>query len=274
MTGELLGARRVRELLDRHGVHPSKALGQNFVIDPNTIRKVIDVAGMPSDAHVLEIGPGAGSLTLALAAHATRVTAVELDRFLLPVLEEVLAQSANVEVIQGDALALDLAAVEATDCVANLPYNVAVPIVMKILGEAPTIRRMTVMTQREVGERLAAGPGSKTYGAPSVMAAFDATVEVAARVSRRAFWPVPNVDSVLVRLVRRDPPGVARANFERVVRAAFSQRRKTLRKSLEPVYGDAAEEVLARAGIDAGARPEQVGLDGFVELVRVAPLTD
>ena len=274
MTGELLGARRLRELLDRHGVRPSKALGQNFVIDPNTIRKVIDVAGMPNDAHVLEIGPGAGSLTLALSAHAARVTAVELDRFLLPVLEEVLAERANVEVVQGDALALDLAGMEATDCVANLPYNVAVPIVMKILGEAPTIRRMTVMTQREVGERLAAGPGSKTYGAPSVMAAFDATVDVAARISRRVFWPVPNVDSVLVRLARRDPPGVARAGFERVVRTAFSQRRKTLRKSLEPVYGEAAAEVLARAGIDAGARPEEVGLEGFVEIVRTAPLTD
>lgn len=274
MTTELLGARRLRELLDRHGVRPSKALGQNFVIDPNTIRKVIEVAGTPNDAHVLEIGPGAGSLTLALASRASRVTAVELDRYLLPVLDEVLTGRENVEVLHGDALELDLGAIEATDCVANLPYNIAVPLVMKLLGEAPSIRRLTVMTQREVGERLAAGPGSKVYGAPSVMAAFDARVEIAARVSRRAFWPVPNVDSVLVRLVRREAPAVARATFERVVRTAFAQRRKTLRKSLEPVFGDAAAEVLALAQIDGGARPEEVGLEGFVELVRVSPPAD
>lgn len=270
MSSELLGARRVRELLSRHGVRPSKALGQNFVIDPNTIRKVIDVAELPSGARVLEIGPGVGSLTLALAASAGQVVAVELDRHLLPILDEVLAAIPNVEVVHGDALEIGLGEIEATDVVANLPYNVAVPLVMRLLSEAPGVQRMTVMTQREVGERLAAGPGSKIYGSPSVMAAFDAQVDVVARVSRRAFWPVPNVDSVLVRLVRREAPAVDRATFKELVRAGFSQRRKTLRSSLAPVLGERVEEVLAAAGVEQGKRAEQIALEGFVRLAQAA----
>ena len=270
MSSDLLGARRVRELLSRHGVRPSKALGQNFVIDPNTIRKVIDVAELPSGARVLEIGPGVGSLTLALAASAQQVVAVELDRHLLPVLDEVLAAIANVEVVHGDALEIGLGEIEATDVVANLPYNVAVPLVMRLLSEAPGVQRMTVMTQKEVGERLAAGPGSKIYGSPSVMAAFDARVDVVARVSRRAFWPVPNVDSVLVRLVRREAPDVDRATFRALVRAGFSQRRKTLRSSLAPVLGERVEEVLTTAGVEQGKRAEQIALEGFVRLAQAA----
>jgi len=270
VSSELLGARRLREVLARHGVRPSKALGQNFVIDPNTIRKVVEVADPPSEAHVLEIGPGAGSLTLALAERSQRVTAVELDRHLMPVLREVLEEARNVELIHGDALDLDLGSYGATEVVANLPYNVAVPLVMRLLSDAPSIRSMTVMTQREVGERLAAGPGSKVYGSPSVMAAFDSHVDVVARISRRAFWPVPNVDSVLVRLVRRRPPEVDREAFGILVRAAFSQRRKTLRKSLAPVLGESVEAVLAAARIDPGKRPEQVSFEGFVQVARAA----
>jgi 16S rRNA (adenine1518-N6/adenine1519-N6)-dimethyltransferase len=268
VTTELLGARRLREVLARHGVRPSRALGQNFVVDPNTIRKVMDVADVPDGAHVLEIGPGAGSLTLALAAHAARVTAVELDRFLVPVLGEVLRGVTNVEVINADALQLDLASLGATDVVANLPYNVAVPLVMRLLSDAPSVGRITVMTQKEVGERLAAAPGSKVYGVPSLMAAFDARVEVAAAVSRRAFWPVPKVDSVLVRLTRRQAPDVDRALVATVVRAAFSQRRKTLRRSLETLLGERAAETLAEAGVDPAARAEQISLEGFVQVAK------
>ena len=274
MTSELLGARRLREILTRHGVRPSKALGQNFVIDPNTIRKVVEVAAPPSGSKILEIGPGAGSLTLALAERADQVTAVELDRHLLPVLEEVLATTTNVDLIHADALEVDLGAIGATDVVANLPYNVAVPLVLRLLGEAPTVQRMTVMTQREVGERLAARPGSKVYGSPSVVAALDAEVTVAARVSRRAFWPVPNVDSVLVRFLRRPAPDVDRALFGALVRAGFSQRRKTLRSSLASILTGRVEEVLATAGVDPGQRAEQVSVEGFVEITRAATVAN
>ena len=274
MSAELLGARRLREVLDRHGVHPSRALGQNFVIDPNTIRKVVEAADVGSGAHVLEIGPGAGSLTLALAQRADRVTAVEVDRYLLPVLAEVLGGVPNVEIVHADALRFDLAGTDATDCVANLPYNVAVPVIMRLLAEAGRVVRLTVMTQKEVGERLAASPGSRTYGAPTVLAAYDAQVSVVGSISRRAFWPVPNVDSVLLRLVRRDPPDVDRNAFAAVVRTAFGQRRKTLRRALEPLLGEGAAGALTAAGIDPGDRAERVPLEGFVRLAKVARLQD
>lgn len=269
MSPDLLGARRLRALLDARGIRPSKALGQNFVIDPNTIRKVVEAASLDGSDDVLEIGAGAGSLTLGLAASARRVIAVEVDPRLADTAREVTAAAGNVEVVEGDALTIDLAGLPARRLVANLPYNVAASVVLRVLEEAPQIESLVVMTQREVGERLAASPGSKVYGQTSVLAAYWATVRVVAQVSRRAFYPVPNVDSVLVALDRREPPGeVDRDILFDIVKAAFGQRRKTLRNSLAPVAGspEAAAAAVRAAGLPDMARPEQVDLQGFVQL--------
>jgi 16S rRNA (adenine1518-N6/adenine1519-N6)-dimethyltransferase len=260
LSRDLLGARAIREALDRHGVVPSKALGQNFVIDPNTIRKVLEVAKPDPDDVALEVGPGAGSLTLALAGAASEVIAIEKDARLLPVLEETLAETGNVRVVPGDVLETDIADLGATIAVANLPYNIAATTVIDILVRAPAVKSLTVMTQKEVGERLAAPPGSRTYGRTSVLVAYFGRAEVAARVSRRAFWPQPNVDSVIVRVSRDDevlPAG--QEQFFAVVRAAFATRRKTLRNALAAVAGsrDAAEKALAAAGVEPGSRAEE-----------------
>lgn len=265
----LLGARRLREVLDARGITPSKALGQNFVTDPNTIRKIVDVAGISSSDRVVEVGAGAGSLTLGLCAAAAHVTAIEVDRWLLPVLEETLRGIANVEVLHSDVLATDMGSMDANKLVANLPYNIATTVVLKVLEDAPQILELTVMTQREVGERLAAGPGSKTYGQTSVMVAYFADASVAGRISRNVFYPVPNVDSVLVRIVRRpEPPDVDRGALFDVIRAAFAHRRKTLRNNLAEIAGssDAAERALEAASIAPGARGETLSLDDFVRL--------
>ena len=271
MTSDpLLGARRVRELLETHGVRPSKALGQNFVVDPNTIRKVVEIAGIEPEDEVLEIGAGAGSLTLALAARAARVVALEVDPRLVAALAESLAGVTNIEVIEGDALRVDLSGVTATRLVANLPYNIAATVVVRVLQEAPAVAGLTVMTQREVGERLAAGPGSKTYGLTSALVSFYGTARVAAPVSRRAFFPVPTVDSVIVSIDRTDPPDVDAGVYARVVRAAFAQRRKTLRNTLATVAPvETVERALAQAGISPSARAETVPRDGFVALARL-----
>jgi len=268
--GRLLGARRIRELFETHGIRPHKEFGQNFVIDPNTIRKVVDVAGDLSDKIVLEIGAGAGSLTLGLAGAARRVIAVEFDTRVVPALREALLGIDNVEVAEADAMKLDYASLEATVMVANLPYNIAVPLVITVLENAPQITSLTVMTQREVGERLAATPGTKSYGQVSVLASYWARATVAARISRNAFFPVPTVDSVLVRIDRREPPEVSYARLNEIVKAAFAQRRKTLRNTLGPL-GNSVSEVersIHDAGIDPAARPETVSLDGWVAITR------
>ncbi len=259
----------MRAAFEAHGLRPTKALGQNFVIDPNTIRKVVDVAGVQKTDRVLEIGAGAGSLTLGLAAVADKVTAIEFDHRLLPVLEEMLAGVSNVEVIAADALEVDLSGLDARILVANLPYNIAVPVVMRVLEHAPTIETLVVMTQREVGERLAASPGSKTYGQVSVLVNYYAEVSLAGKVSRRAFWPVPNVDSVLVRLVRHPPPDVDRALLIRVVKAAFGQRRKTLRNALLGAGFQGIGDAVVAAGLDPAVRAEDLALGDFVTLVQV-----
>ena len=268
-AGELLGAGRVRELLKTHGVKPSRALGQNFVVDPNTIRKTLAIAKVSSTDRVMEIGAGAGSLTVGLATCAPSVVAVERDQRLIPFLREVLATRSNVEVVHGDALKLDLSRMRTTSLVANLPYNIAALLVLKVLEEAPEIQSLTVMTQREVGERLAAVPGSKSYGATSALLAFFATARVEAQVSRRAFWPVPRVDSVIVRMERRPKPtGASREAFFKVVKAAFSQRRKTLRNSLADLAGsgDTAEKILKGAGIEPSLRAEMLSAEDFLRL--------
>ncbi|MDP8910273.1 MAG: 16S rRNA (adenine(1518)-N(6)/adenine(1519)-N(6))-dimethyltransferase RsmA [Chloroflexota bacterium] len=247
-----------------HGVRPVKALGQNFVIDPNTIRKVVEVASVSADDRVLEIGAGAGSLTVGLAAVAAEVIAVEFDRRLLPVLAETLEGVTNVEVVPGDAMALPLGGFGATKVVANLPYNIAVPVVVRVLETAPQIAELVVMTQREVGERLAAQPGSKAYGQVSVIVRYFGRPTVAAKVSRRAFFPVPRVDSVLVRIRREAPPDVAPERLFPVVRGAFSQRRKTIRNALISSGFADVDSALAAAGIDPGIRAEALRLDDFV----------
>jgi 16S rRNA (adenine1518-N6/adenine1519-N6)-dimethyltransferase len=267
---ELIGARRLRALFEDHGFVPRQRWGQNFVIDPNTIRKTVDVSGVGSGDHVLEIGAGAGSLTLELAARARRVTAIEVDMRLAPILDETVGALPNVDVVFDDALAADLTGVETNRMVGNLPYNIAATVVLRVLESAPRITDLTVMTQREVGERLGADAGTRAYGLTSVLVAYWGRAWVAARVARTAFFPVPNVDSVLVRIERRPPPDVDRERLLTVLRAAFSQRRKTLRNALATTAGSvhASEAALRAAGLDPAARAETIDLAGFVALAR------
>ncbi|MDQ3767147.1 MAG: 16S rRNA (adenine(1518)-N(6)/adenine(1519)-N(6))-dimethyltransferase RsmA, partial [Actinomycetota bacterium] len=261
---QLLGARRLREVLARHDVRPTKRLGQNFVVDPNTIRKVLAVADLHPEDSVLEIGAGAGSLTLGLAGGVRNVVAVECDPRLVRVMREMLKDTNNVDVVEADAMRLDLGSVVAGKLVSNLPYNVATPLVLRALEQAPGISHLTVMVQKEVGQRWAAGPGSKVYGQVSVMVAYWTEPEVVGEVSRRAFWPVPSVDSVIVRLVRRPAPsGVDRRTLFAVVRSAFSQRRKTLRAALGPLVGSMqlAEDLCRASGVASSARAEDTTLE-------------
>jgi 16S rRNA (adenine1518-N6/adenine1519-N6)-dimethyltransferase len=268
--------RDVQQLLDQHGLHPSRALGQNFVADPNTVRRIARLAGVGPGDRVVEIGAGLGALTLALAETGASVTAIEIDRYLAPVLRSEV-EPRGVRVIEGDALQLDWDSVlGAWDgpppgpwvLVANLPYNVATPLVADLLDGVPAIGRMLIMVQREVGERLAAGPGDAAYGAVSVKVAYWATARVVGRVPASVFVPRPNVESVLVSVERRPTPAVdpevapATAIFP-LVRAGFAQRRKMLRRSLE---GLVTPEVFDRAGVDPAARPEDLDVTAWGRL--------
>lgn len=267
---ELLGVRRIRELLRTHRVMLTKSLGQNFVVDPNTIRKVVDLADVGPDDHVLEIGAGAGSLTLELAGRVRKVTALEIDERLKPILDETLAGVSNVSLSFEDVLRVDLTATDATKVVANLPYNIAAQTVIKVLQEASSVRALCVMTQREVGERLAAAPGSKVYGLSSVLVGFHATASVAGRISRNVFFPAPNVDSVLVRIERRgDRSAEIEPQFVAVARAAFGQRRKNIRNSLSAIAPiPDVERALERAGIDPTNRAESLSVDDLIAVAR------
>jgi 16S rRNA (adenine1518-N6/adenine1519-N6)-dimethyltransferase len=257
-----LTRRDITELLDRHGVHPSRALGQNFVADPNTVRRIVRLAGVSAGDPVVEIGPGVGSLTVALAETGAEVVAVELDRHLVPVLEEVVGPL-GVQVVHGDALEVDwtalLAAHDRWNLVANLPYNVGTTIVLQLLDDVPAIDRMLVMVQREVGERLAAAPGTTAYGIPSVKLALWATAEIAGRVPPTVFIPQPKVESVLVRITRLPRPSVDVDHdaLMGLVRKGFGQRRKMLRRSLA---GRVSPEAFVAAGVAPDARPEQLGV--------------
>jgi 16S rRNA (adenine1518-N6/adenine1519-N6)-dimethyltransferase len=263
-----LTRRQAVALLERHGLTPSRALGQNFVVDPNTVRRIARLAGVGPGDHVVEVGAGLGALTLALAETGAAVTAVELDQLLLPVLGEVLRDT-EVRVVAGNALELDWEAVlsgaPAWRLVANLPYNIATPLVLDLLDRVPVIRSMLVMVQREVGERLAAAPGTSAYGIPSVRVAYLATARLAGRVPANVFVPRPRVESVLVAIDRRSRPAVD-ADPERLfalVRAGFGQRRKMLRRSLAGLVDEAA---FATAGVDPRARAEQLGLEDWSRL--------
>ena len=263
-----LTRREAIDLLERHELQPSRALGQNFLVDPNTVRRIARLAAVTTGDPVVEIGAGLGSLTLALAETGAAVTAIEIDRYVLPALREVTA-SLDVTVVEGDAMALDwdelLAAHDRWTLVANLPYNVATPLVCDLLDEVPRIERMLVMVQREVGERLAAGPGDPAYGIPSIKVAYWATAHVVGRVPPTVFLPQPKVESALVRIERRDRPAVD-ADPEQLfslVRRAFGQRRKMLRRSLVDVV---SPEAFEQAGIRPEARPEELGIEAWGRL--------
>jgi 16S rRNA (adenine1518-N6/adenine1519-N6)-dimethyltransferase len=271
--GVLLGPAEIRALADRLGVRPTKTLGQNFLHDPNTIRRIVRTAGLTDGETVLEIGPGLGSLTLGLLDAGHPVVAVEIDPVLAGALPETVAErvpTAPLVVVAADALRLTEVPGEPTALVANLPYNVAVPVVLHLLSMLPSLRRGLVMVQAEVAERLAAAPGSKAYGVPSVKAAWYAATSRAGSVPPSVFWPVPKVDSGLVRLVRREPPATSatRAEVFAVIDAAFAQRRKTLRAALAGWAGSAAaaESALRAAGISPQARGETLTVAQFARL--------
>ncbi|MGI8614820.1 MAG: 16S rRNA (adenine(1518)-N(6)/adenine(1519)-N(6))-dimethyltransferase RsmA [Nocardioidaceae bacterium] len=272
----LLGPVEVRALAERLHIRPTKARGQNFVIDPNTVRRIVRVAGVGPEDRVLEVGPGLGSLTLALLEKVAGVVAVEVDPVLAGALPGTLAERAPtrghaVDVVHADALALrELPGPPPTALVANLPYNVSVPVLLHLLATFPSLRRGLVMVQAEVAARLVAGPGSRTYGIPSVKAAWYADVQAAGRVGRQVFWPAPRVDSGLVSLVRRDPPAtpVGRAAVFAVVDAAFAQRRKMLRSALAGLAGSSSAAALAlrQAGVPPDARGEQLDVTAFARV--------
>jgi 16S rRNA (adenine1518-N6/adenine1519-N6)-dimethyltransferase len=273
MADGLLGPAEVRALAARLGVRPTKSLGQNFVVDANTVRRIVRAAEVAADDVVLEVGPGLGSLTLALLPAASRVVAVEVDPVLAEALPSTIAEqrpdlAERLEVVAADALRLESVPGPApTALVANLPYNVAVPVLLHLLAVLPSLRRVLVMVQAEVADRLAAPPGSRTYGVPSAKAAWWAEVRRAGAVPRAVFWPVPNVDSGLVVMTRREPPvtTATREQVFRVVDAAFAQRRKTLRSALAGLAGSppAAESALRAAGVDPGARGETLAIGQF-----------
>jgi len=274
MADALLGPAEIRELAARLGVAPTKKLGQNFVHDPNTVRRIVAAAGLrPADV-VLEVGPGLGSLTLGLVGAAAHVHAVEIDRALAAALPSTV-DSPRLTVHSADALRVTAADFDPppTMLVANLPYNVAVPVVLHLLAELPTLRGGLVMVQKEVADRLVAPPGSKVYGVPSVKLAWYADARSAGRVPPAVFWPVPNVDSGLVAFTRRPAPAaVDRKAVFAVVDAAFAQRRKTLRAALAGWAGSPAraEEVLLTAGMNPQARGESLGVGEFAAIAAAA----
>ncbi|NNE12481.1 MAG: 16S rRNA (adenine(1518)-N(6)/adenine(1519)-N(6))-dimethyltransferase RsmA [Ilumatobacter sp.] len=258
---------RIHELLDASGLAPRRDLGQNFVADPNTVRRIASLARVGPGDRVVEIGAGLGSLTIALAETGAEVLAVEVDPGVVALLREVAEPLPNVTVVEGDAMHLDwtelLAGHDDWTLVANLPYNVATPLVCDLLDGVPAITSMLVMVQREVAERMAAGPGSRTYGAVSVKVAFWADAKVVATVPASVFVPRPNVESALIRIDRRPPPDVDADALFSLVRQAFGQRRKMLRRSLHDVV---RPEQFAAAGVAPDARPEQLALDDWCRL--------
>ena len=275
----LLGAAQIRELAAQLDLKPSKSLGQNFVIDSNVCTKIVRIAGVTKDDIALEIGPGLGSLTLAMLEIAKSVIAVEIDSRLAQQLPITVAQHfehpENLTVINKDALAVNELPVEPTVLVANLPYNVSVPVLLHLLEKFPTLRTGVVMVQAEVADRLAAKPGGKEYGIPSVKAAWWADVKNVGTVSRSIFWPAPNVDSKLVGFTRRETAvsEESRAKVFTIIDAAFAQRRKMLRSALSSLYGSssAAEAILIKAGIDPTLRGEALQVESFCKIAAVAP---
>lgn len=283
MTATLLGAGEIRALAASLELQPTKKLGQNFVHDPNTIRRIVAAADLPPKSVVLEIGPGLGSLTLGLLEAGHSVLAVELDSRLATLLPQTIGEAASGErltVWQGDAMKLAKSDFEPlreqpTALVANLPYNVSVPVLLHLLQLLPSLQSGLVLVQAEVAHRLAAQPGGKSYGIPSLKLAWYAQAQLAGQISRQVFWPVPNVDSELLAFRRRaSEPGDAalRAKTFELIDTAFAQRRKTLRQALAGYFGGApeAETALREAGIDPSARGEALEISDFVKMARLA----
>lgn len=277
----LLGAAEIRDLADRAGIRPTKTLGQNFVIDPNTIRRIIATADIGPGETVLEVGPGLGSLTLGILDVAERVVAVEIDPPLAAQLPDTVAryrpESANrIDVVLADALKVRELPVAPDAVVANLPYNVAVPVLLNLLDRFPSIRHGLVMVQDEVADRLAAQPGSKIYGVPSVKAAWYADVRKAGIIGTNVFWPAPKIRSGLVSFARRAEPlaDVDRTTLFAAIDAAFAQRRKTLRAALAGWAGSSERsgEILEAAGVDPGLRGEKLGIEEFIRIAQAADI--
>lgn len=276
----LLGPSDVRTLAESLGTSPTKKWGQNFVVDAGTVRRIVRIAGvLPGDA-VVEVGPGLGSLTLALLEAGAHVTAIEIDPTLADALPATVAQRApddadRLNVLAADALRVDTLDTPPTLLVANLPYNVSVPVILHFLETFPSLERVLVMVQAEVADRLAAPPGSRTYGIPSAKAAWYCSVRRAGDVGRAVFWPVPRVDSTLILMERRAVPltSAPRDRVFAVIDAAFSQRRKALRGALSAVAGSAAEAELAlrAAGIEPLTRGEQLGIEDFARIAEAMP---
>ncbi|MFC6288206.1 16S rRNA (adenine(1518)-N(6)/adenine(1519)-N(6))-dimethyltransferase RsmA [Nocardioides sp. GCM10027113] len=277
----LLGPADVRSLAATLDLRPTKQRGQNFVIDANTVRRIVRESGIGPDDVVVEVGPGLGSLTLALLEVARRVVAIEVDEKLASLLPSTIAEYApaqadRFELVHADALRItELPGPAPTALVANLPYNVSVPVLLHLLALLPSLERGLVMVQSEVADRLAARPGSKVYGVPSVKAAWYADVRRAGAIGRNVFWPAPNVDSGLVAWTRREPPtsAVSRETVFRVIDAAFAQRRKALRGVLKGLAGsgEAAESTLVAAGVDPMARGESLEIGDFVRVAEALP---
>lgn len=278
MSVKLLGPAEIRDLAELLDVTPTKKLGQNFVIDANTVRKIVKVAHVEAGDSVVEIGPGLGSLSLGIVEAGASLVAVEIDGRLaaqLPATFAQMAPDAKLTVIHEDAMKIMELPDEPTRLVANLPYNVSVPVLLHFLEHFPSIRSGVVMVQAEVGHRLAAEPGSKVYGGPSAKAAWYGAWRIAGTVSRQVFWPVPNVDSVLVGFERdTEEPGdeaLRRRTFD-IIDAAFGQRRKMLRQALAELCGSSAQatELLESAGIEPTLRGEQLGIAEFVSIARAS----
>ncbi len=261
----------VRELLGDHDLAPRRDLGQNFVVDPNTVRRIADLAHIGPSDDVVEVGAGLGSLTLALAETGASITALEVDRGVVPVLRRVIAEAGvdNVTVIEADAMEVDWDILldphveGGWTLVANLPYNVATPLVCDVLDAVPHVTRLLVMVQREVAERFAAGPGTRAYGAVSVKAAYWGRARIVGTVPASVFFPTPNVESALVEITRRRPPAADPDTLFELVRTAFGQRRKMLRKSLSGVVTDAQFDV---AHVTPTDRPEDLDVDAWARL--------
>jgi 16S rRNA (adenine1518-N6/adenine1519-N6)-dimethyltransferase len=277
-AARLLGPAEVRDLARLLDIQPTKKLGQNFVIDANTVRRIVRIAGVTAGTTVVEIGPGLGSLTLGLLEVDARVIAVEIDKRLATQLPVTVAaadpqlEAGQLTVVTADALAINSLDPSPSVLVANLPYNVSVPVLLHFLETFPGLESGLVMVQAEVGQRLAADPGSKIYGGPSAKAAWYGDFRLAGNVSRQVFWPVPNVDSILVGFVRHDLPGTEaeRVATFALVDAAFQQRRKMLRQSLSVVLGDstAASDRIVAAGLPPTARGEELTIADFLAIAR------
>lgn len=279
----LYSPNKIKETLDRYGFKFSKSLGQNFLIDGNVVRKIVKEAGITKDDYVLEIGPGMGTLTEELAINAKKVVAIELDKKLLPILDETLANYDNVEIIYGDVLEVNLKELieeklggGPVKLVANLPYYVTTPIIGKLLEEDLNLESISVMVQKEVADRMAAGPGSKSYGSLSVFVNFYSNPKVVVKVPKTVFMPQPKIDSSVIKLeLKKDLPDIDREKFFKVVKAAFSKRRKTIINSLSTFGFDLGKEEIRKALQNVGIKPEDraenISVEDFIKLSTELP---